>query len=60
VVPPDYQKLGGPWINGQDPSEPGAKKAAAPSDNNTSVDTEVSQGRQGVLSKIRKRIRKED
>ena len=61
VVPPDYQKLGGPWINGQDPSEPGAKKTAAPAETNTSVEaTEVSQGRHCVLSKIRKRIRKED
>ena len=21
VIPPDYQKLGGPWVNGKDPAE---------------------------------------
>ncbi len=25
VVPPDYQKLGGPWVNGQDPASGGSQ-----------------------------------
>lgn len=57
VVPPDYQKLEGPWINGKDPSEPGAKTTAAPSIKVTQVEEESP--RRQILQRLRRRLRGE-
>ncbi|MBJ7495057.1 MAG: hypothetical protein JHD20_01245, partial [Gemmataceae bacterium] len=56
---PDYMKLGGPWINGQDPSEPGAKKTSisAPKGSDEAVVAEASNSRSGILSKLRRKLK---
>jgi len=59
VVPPDYMKLGGPWINGQDPSEPGAKKTSisTPKVSDETEVAEVTNSRSGILSKLRRKLK---
>jgi hypothetical protein len=52
-------KLGGPWINGQDPSEPGAKKTSisTPNVSNETEVAEASNSRSGILSKLRRKLK---